>query len=116
MRNNNGYSLTMNMVFRNILDKLPQEYDLVQNEDRFLFSLLGNYGKYKFHKNIIPSVYMVHNKSVWSSQNLEKKSISEMNTWFQLYKYYKRKDKLKISNNYWKTFVNAVLKINKRFY
>lgn len=90
----NTWILTMSMVFRNVIqDGLPLEFNMVINRDTFLMSLLGNYGKSKYHSEINPACYRVHSGGVWSRLTEQERLDSTLNTIFWLYRYYTRMGK-----------------------
>lgn len=82
---------TLSLVFRNEikLDNIP-ELDSVVNYDYFLISLLGLYGKSKYHNDINPGGYRVHGGGVWSLLDKDKKNDQFTYTCFALFLYHKR--------------------------
>jgi len=86
------HALTCTLMFRNIpaIQKLPNEFHKVTNADTFLLSILGQYGHFKFLPEIKPSAYRQHNGGVYSSKSREEKAIMQFTTFFWLYTYYKR--------------------------
>ena len=48
------------MVYRNVIKQTPWEKSIVTNSDTFLISLLGHFGKSKFHHDISPACYRHH--------------------------------------------------------
>ncbi|AIN62429.1 glycosyltransferase [Providencia stuartii] len=87
---NNCFILTLTWVFRNINFNDLNEKSHVLNEDTFFTSVLGLYGKAKYHDDIIPAAYRIHSGGVWSSIDEEKKLDALVNTNFWLYIYHKR--------------------------
>jgi len=59
--------LTLTMCFRNVIKEFPEEIRKVKNVDKFLTSILGNYGKGRYLSEIKDAVYRRHSTSVWSS-------------------------------------------------
>jgi len=90
LHNNSSWLPTLNCVFRKIdFGEIP-ERSKVQAGDKFLTSLLGNYGSSYFHTDIKPSAYRVHSGGVWSRLDNIEKAESAVNSYFWIYKYYKR--------------------------
>lgn len=82
-----GFTLTLSRVFRNIdFGYIPEKIHVI-NEDTFFTSILGLYGKSKYHTDIIPAAYRQHNNGVWSSKNDNEKLSSTINTlyWLQIF-------------------------------
>lgn len=86
----NAFLLTLTWVFRNIVDFNIPEKRKVVNGDTFMISVLGLYGKAKYHDDILPAAYRVHSGGVWSSLNEERKITTLINTWYWLQVYHKR--------------------------
>ena len=108
--------LTLTMCFRNVLKKLPAEICKVKNGDKFLTSLLGNWGKGKYLENIENAVYRKHNSSIWSSLDEITQIFYNGDTRAWLCRYYQRINKSEISA-YFKSeaenhFNNIIRKIN----
>ena len=104
-----AWILTMSWVYRNVIDELAPERNMVRNGDTFLTSILGGYGKSHYHHEIKPAAYRVHSGSIWSSLDLESKQDEHINTWFWMYRYYKRLGNKKLANLYHSKFMNAVV-------
>ena len=111
---NKSWILTMSMVFRNVLHgEFPEEYSKVLNGDVFLLSLLGHYGKGKYHSNIKSAGYRVHPLGIWSLLSEYQKSDAKLNTFFWMYKYYSRIEKKQFANVYlFKYYSVAISRIN----
>ena len=87
----NKYAYTTTLCYRNILTDFPEEFLEVKNADKFLLSLLGNYGKCKWLGNDISNaMYRVHAKGIWSLQSDLKKRIDTFVSIFWIYQYYNR--------------------------
>lgn len=69
---------------------LPEEMLQVLNVDSFLISLLGNYGKGKFLKEVMPSIYRRHSSGSWTSKNGDLRLLLKLNTLQKLENYYLR--------------------------
>ena len=95
-----AWLLTLTMCFRNVLDRLPEEFMRVPNGDTFLISLLGNYGKGKFMDNISHSCYRIHGGGVWSMQNNWTKIRYHITTYKQLQGYYKKQNDKEIESHF----------------
>tara|TARA_B100000963_G_scaffold335460_1_gene329606 strand:+ start:9187 stop:10134 length:948 start_codon:yes stop_codon:yes gene_type:complete len=89
---------TRTMCFRNIIDFETVNYKGITQEDAFIISLLGEYGKGKYLKEIKPSVYRILEKGIWSSQNEIERLKSSLKTFSVLKKIYEKKnnDKLRV--------------------
>jgi len=85
-----AFLLTLSWVFRNIIDSNIPEKRNVVNGDTFMISLLGLYGKSKYHSDIKPAAYRVHSNGIWSSLNEVKKLTTLINTWYWLQVYHAR--------------------------
>lgn len=82
--------LTLSMCFRNVLKDFPDEIGPVFNGDKFLTSLLGNFGKGKYMTDIAPAVYRKHSEAVWSSLDQAKQIYHNAVTRSWLHRYYRR--------------------------
>ena len=91
------------MVFRNILDFNKINYSGIFQEDAFLISLLGEYGKGKFLENIKPSVYRILKNGIWSSQTEIERLFSSRSTFKRLIFLHKNKPEI---NRYYKDLVH----------
>ncbi|WP_051935904.1 glycosyltransferase [Salegentibacter sp. Hel_I_6] len=96
--------------FRNLIQDIPVEFTKIFNGDNFWISLLGNYGKGKFLKEIEPSLYRIHSRAMWSSIERSIQLKSKFNTYILLSKYYKASSRLELSN-YFKDRANAYAKM-----
>ena len=56
------------ICYKKVFHELPEQISEVINIDSFIISLLGNYGKMKFIKDIKPSIYRRHLGGVWSNR------------------------------------------------
>lgn len=81
---------TMSRVYRNVIKSLPPEYPKVLNGDKFILSLLGHYGKSKYHDDIHKAAYRVHSGGIWSMTSKSDRRDMQINTTFWMYKYYSR--------------------------
>ena len=98
--------LPLTMCFRNVIKEVPWEYNQVLNGDKFLISLLGNYGKGKYLGDIIPSVYRKHSNSIWSSLDDFRQLFSNTNTLSWLHRFYKRIGNQFYENEFKKDFLS----------
>ena len=99
------------MVFRNIIDYSKTNFKKIFNEDIFLISILGQYGKGKYLEDIKPSVYRILNNGIWSSRNEIQRLKAQILTIKGLVDYYKFKD-----DEYYMYFVNRHHKLNFRIF
>jgi len=77
-------------LFRNVLPTLPQEFICAGTGDRFIWSLLGHYGRGVFLQGILPTIYRQHPNGIHSSLSLGGKLILDIKTHYSLFHYYKR--------------------------
>ena len=84
------YIATNTVMIRNIFQPMPFEANKVLNEDSFLFSIIGRYGKGHFMGNIEKSVYRIHDKGVFSIQQDKFKTICSLTTTAWLSNYYSK--------------------------
>jgi len=98
--------LTLTVCYRNIIKKYPEEYFKVKNGDKFLTSLLGNYGKGKYIGDIEDAVYRKHENSIWSSLNKINQMYYNGDTRAWLSRYYKRIGKEKYATYFGSEVVN----------
>jgi len=102
---------TSTRVYRNIdFGNIP-ERNKVLNGDDFLTSILGNYGGAHYQNNIEPTIYRVHSEGLWQGINLQEKLEQHLNTYFWIYKYYKRIGKNKVASFFFKQYENRLLKL-----
>lgn len=88
------YLLLQTLCFRNCVKEFPIEFFQVINGDKFLISLLGQYGKGQFLESITPGVYRHHPGGVWSGKKLSVQESHRLVTYKKMYNYYDRiKDK-----------------------
>lgn len=82
--------VTQAVMFRNILKEFPPEFHRAYLGDIFLWSLLGQFGAAAYIDDIKPSMYRLHSEGVFSSLSDPDKYDMQANTFFWIYKYYKR--------------------------
>ena len=99
------------MLFRNILDFNKINYSGIVQEDAFLISLLGKYGKGKFLESIKPSVYRILDHGIWSSQSEIERLLSSRFTYKKLSLIYKDNKEI---NEYYKERIRH--NINRALY
>lgn len=97
--------VTLSMFFRNILSDFPVEFYKSLNGDTFLVSLLGHYGKSKYHDDIKSGIYRLHHGGMWTSTVDQRRIDYKRSTFMQLYYYHK-----KIKNE------EVLLELSKKFY
>ena len=91
---------TLTVMFRNVIDKLPTEYNSTKYGDLFLWIILSEYGEGKYLCEIKPSRYRVHSGGIHSGAS---ESVKLENTLlsYSLMSYYCRKyDDPKINEFY----------------
>jgi hypothetical protein len=94
---------------RNIPNQMCLERRMVKNGDKFFTSILGHYGKSHYHSEIEPAVYRAHDGGTWSSISKQEKTEEHLNTFFWIYKYYKRINEVTYAKYYWKLYVRMLL-------
>lgn len=104
-----AWILTMSWVYRNLFQEEVPERNMVKNGDTFFTSILGMYGGSYYHEDIKPAAYRVHARGVWSSLNTDVKKDEAINTWFWMYRYYRRVGQPILSSYYFNRFTRAVL-------
>lgn len=105
-----AWILTMSWVYRNVVPDFAPERNMVRNGDNFFTSILGQYGGSHYHSDIKPSAYRVHAGGVWSSATNEEKLDDQTNTWFWMYRYYKRIGKPELADVYFSRFQTIVFR------
>ncbi|WP_084286585.1 glycosyltransferase [Halomonas halodenitrificans] len=105
-----AWILTMSWVYRNVVEDFAPERNMVRNGDNFLTSILGQYGGSHYHHDIKPAAYRVHAGGVWSSASEDKKQDDQINTWFWMYRYYKRIGKPELAGIYFSRFQSIVFR------
>ena len=104
-----AWILTMSWVYRNIIKDYAPERNMVKNGDNFFISIIGHYGKSKYHPEIKPAGYHVHPGGIWSMLSDQDKRDSKINTWFWIYRYYTRIGEEKYAKHFWfRYLVNVV--------
>jgi glycosyltransferase involved in cell wall biosynthesis len=78
------------MVYRNVIKEYPWEYRRVNYSDNFLLSLLGHYGKSKYHTDISPACYRRHVGGIWSMIPKHEQQSNALNSFYWMYRYYRR--------------------------
>lgn len=101
---------TRSIVHRNVLDIFPPERAMVKNDERFLISLLGWHGRYKYHADIQKAVYRIHGGGVWSPLTDIDQRDAHINTCFWIYRYYQRIDQREYARYFWKKYLKLVLR------
>lgn len=85
--------LTTTLCFRSIAnqDIITHMTNKVYNEDTFIISLLGNYGRGVYMQTIKPSAYRQQQSGVWSMQNSARRTLMILSTTGELMLYYRKK-------------------------
>ena len=97
-------------VFKNVVpfhDIL--EMNMIENGDTFLWSVLGQYGKSKYHEDILPAAYHMHTGGICSMQSKTIHQNMQTNTLFWLYRYYFRIGKKDYADYYLLLFNSVVI-------
>ena len=95
-------TMTLTLCFRNVIKEFPPEKNKVTNGDTFLLSLLGQYGKGKWLGDVIGKAsYRSHTGGVWSMASKKAKIPAQINTYYWLYRYYRRLGKLRYALNWY---------------
>jgi len=100
--------LNLSRVYRNIRKDRPPEEKYVLHGDLFFLTLIGQYGKGKFHHEIKPACYRRHSGGVWSMVNKGEQVDYMINTTYWIYRYYKRIGNKESANAYWQRFSKDV--------
>lgn len=90
MKKGKAFILTLSACFRNVISEFPEETKYVKNGDKFLFSLLGEFGDGKYLENILPAAYRVHSGGIWSTKSRDMKKIMLATTFYWMSIYYKK--------------------------
>jgi glycosyltransferase involved in cell wall biosynthesis len=98
--------LTLTICFRNILRKYPDEIYKVLNGDKFLTSLLGNFGKGKYMPDIDDAVYRKQPGAIWSKLDQVSQIYHNGVTRAWLHRYYKRIGEDKYAGFFKKDLIN----------
>lgn len=88
------------VCFKKVFDQIPEEIITVINVDTFLCSILGNYGKAKFLKNVKPAFYRKHKGGIWSFRNKEKKLMAKIYLNQNLKKFFFKLNKIGLADYY----------------
>ena len=95
-----AHPLLLTICFRKVLDEVPNEIFEVLNVDTFFLSLLGEYGKAKFHSDIKPSQYRRHVGGLWTTRIRKMKLLSKIRTYRRLFSYYVERNDLSLARHY----------------
>ena len=94
------FILTLSLCFRNKIDKYPEEFFSVINEDKFLVSMLGRWGKGKYQEEVKRAVYREHTSGIWGKSPSEKRSIELMETFESLESYHHKKGSKEVKKHF----------------
>jgi glycosyltransferase involved in cell wall biosynthesis len=100
--------LTMSWMYRNVIHEFAPELNMVVNGDYFLLTLLGHFGKGKYHDDIKPSAYRIRPGSIWSTLNGMDKISGITNTFLWMYHYYNRIGETPHALHYWEMYYTLV--------
>lgn len=110
-----AWILTMSWVYRNVVSEFAPERNMVRNGDNFFTSILGQYGGSHYHDDIKPAAYRVHPGGVWSASSTDIRFDDHTNTWFWMYRYYKRIGKPALADVYYSRFRDHVFRKSSWF-
>lgn len=105
-----AWVLTMSRLFRNVVTDFPPEMSMVKSVDKFYISLLGHFGKSKYHDDIQPAAYRVHSGGVWSMISAKTRRNAQINTNFWIYQYYTRTGEDLYARHYWRKYLSYVFR------
>lgn len=110
---NGAFLMPLTMCFRNVELEFPSEMFKVINADVFLISLLGEFGKSKFQKNILPASYRHHSNGVASMVSDLEKDFQRKVTFYQLFKYHYGNNNKKVSLVFYTKYRQTMLRLIK---
>ncbi|SDK78963.1 Glycosyltransferase involved in cell wall bisynthesis [Franzmannia pantelleriensis] len=101
---------TLSACYRNVREPIPFEISKVVSGDTFLFSWLGNFGKYKYFTSdeIKPGAYRQHGGGVWSGIDQDQKIANTITTFYWMAQYYKRVGDLSMFSHYNSSIVSLL--------
>ncbi|XKE44005.1 glycosyltransferase family 2 protein [Halomonas organivorans] len=109
-----AWLLNLTLMYRNVdFGDIPERTKVVNN-DKFLISLLGQFGGSHFHSDITPACHIRHEGGVWSGVDLQARNEAQMNSWFWIYKYYNRIGKHEYADAFWQMYVRKVFSHSSR--
>lgn len=100
----------MSRLYRNVIIEFPPEKLMVKNGDKFVLSLLGHFGKSKYHDDIESAAYRVHAGGVWSMAPKKDRLDAQINTHFWMYRYYWRIGEKVYARYYWLQYLSYVFR------
>ena len=91
---------TLTVMFRNVIEEFPPEYNFTKIGDLFIWVLLSDYGKGKYLSCIKPTRYRVHNGGIFSKVNRKQRRFMRFTLDSALVSYYKNNnnEERKLSN------------------
>jgi hypothetical protein len=95
----------LSMCFRNVIKEFPPEVYQIPLGDKFLCSLLGQYGNGKYLPDIEPSAYRMHGGGIWSQQSAIKKEMNLIKTYFWMWQYYERINRKEYAMHYYNMII-----------
>jgi len=107
------------VCFRNleIIKEYPFEYHCAPIDDRFLWSVLGEYGKAKYLKDIKASRYRRLPEGDYSGKTSLQRRLMNQQTFFALYMYYSRVGNKTLSGYFHrKAVVNSLVLLGRPFF
>ena len=70
------------LMFRNIVGARPRKYPRIVNGDTYLQSRLAIHGKALFISDLLPSIYRIHDRGIWSSADSRSKAIAQCESFY----------------------------------
>jgi glycosyltransferase involved in cell wall biosynthesis len=108
--------MPLTWVHRNLFSIEPiPERKHIKNGDNITISLLGQYGGSNYHAEISPACYRHHQGGIWSMQPSDVKHDDMINTYFWIYRYYKRVGNVSLATHWkikWLRVVMSDIKAN----
>ncbi|SNR76084.1 Glycosyltransferase involved in cell wall bisynthesis [Lutibacter agarilyticus] len=108
-----AFLMPVTMCFRNVIKEIPNEIYKVVNWDLFLTSLLGEFGKAKFMKNISPAGYRLHQNNNSGTLTEINKDYQRKVVFYQLLRYYYRKKNKEVSLVFYTKYRQTMLRLIK---
>ncbi|MCF6211117.1 MAG: glycosyltransferase [Gammaproteobacteria bacterium] len=101
---------TLTTCFRNIVDPFPFEAQMAKFGDLFIWSVLGEYGKGKFMKDIKPAMYRIHDGGIFSKKTKQQKNEMRLLTFYALSSYHTRRGNTQLADYYQEKIMKISIK------
>lgn len=79
---------TQTVLFRNLIDKFPDEFIFSPTPDIYIWSMLGKYGSAYYNPEISPTVYNIHSGGMHSKLSFAEKNSNLILTHYLLFLHY----------------------------